>query len=105
MNRNEENKSSGAGKVSEESRVNGAGKVSEADRANIGNGLIEEARKSFDAIFEQYSNLCEDESVKNEWMERHVGFLEGTKTLPLTYDPVFKRYLIWRNIKKGWNLL
>lgn len=58
---------------------------------NMRKRLIDEAREKFEAIFGQYSNLCEDEALKNEWMERYVGFLEGTKTLPLTYDPVFKK--------------
>uniref|UniRef100_UPI004026B547 hypothetical protein n=1 Tax=Coprococcus sp. TaxID=2049024 RepID=UPI004026B547 len=29
--------------------------------------------------------------MTQEWKNRFLGFMEGTKTLPLTYDPFFKK--------------
>ena len=31
------------------------------------------------------------QNMSPEWKNRFLGFMEGTKTLPLTYDPFFKK--------------
>ena len=31
------------------------------------------------------------QNMTQEWKNRFLGFMEGTKTLPLTYDPFFKK--------------
>ncbi len=58
---------------------------------NKENGVFNEEYRIFDELLERYPNVYNTEKLRNEWMQRYLGFLNGTKTLPLTYDPIFKQ--------------
>lgn len=38
--------------------------------------------------------------LSKEWQNKFLNFYSGTGTLPLTYDPFFKKYLIQKCILK-----
>ena len=49
----------------------------------------------------EYEMLLSNE----EWEDRFRGFLLGTKTLPLLYDPFFKTFLIHTSTRRDLRIL
>jgi len=42
------------------------------------------------------------QNMTQEWKNRFLEFMEGTKTLPLTYDPFSRSYSIRISIRNGY---